>query len=105
MEASASQPGAPLLGYDDIPWPPKMSSLLAHAVVGESGANDAARADASSVGPRETKLAYHRCVRRWHPDKFEARWGARLREEDRARVLERVNAVARALNVAFAARL
>ena len=104
LEASASQPRAPLLGYDDIPWPPKMSSLLAHAVVGGSGANDAARADASSVGPRETKLAYHRCVRRWHPDKFEARWGARLREEDRARVLERVNAVARALNVAFAAR-
>ena len=104
LEASASQPRAPLLGYDDIPWPPKMSSLLAHAVAGESGANDAARADASSVGPRETKLAYHRCVRRWHPDKFEARWGARLREEDRARVLERVNAVARALNVAFAAR-
>ena len=104
LEASASQPGAPLLGYDDIPWPPKMSSLLAHAVAGESGANDAARVDASSVGPRETKLAYHRCVRRWHPDKFEARWGARLREEDRARVLERVNAVARALNVAFAAR-
>ena len=28
---------APLLGYDDIPWPPKMSSLLAHAVAGRSG--------------------------------------------------------------------
>lgn len=102
LESSASQPGAPLLGYDDIPWPPKMSSLLSHAAAGES--ESGAGSDASSVGPRETKLAYHRCVRRWHPDKFEARWGARLREDDRARVLERVNAVARALNVEFAAR-
>ena len=101
LEASASQPGAPLLGYDDIPGSPKMSSLW-RTPRGNRGVR---RCEGGRVLRRtsrdETRVP---SVRRWHPDKFEARWGARLREEDRARVLERVNAVARALNVAFAAR-
>jgi len=81
---------ASLLGYDDIPWPPKMSALLTHTA-GGAGADQ-----------RATKMAYMKCVRRWHPDKFAARYGARLRASEREKTLERVGAVARALNAAFA---
>ena len=81
---------ASLLGYDDIPWPPKMSALLTHTA-GGAGADQ-----------RATKMAYMKCVRRWHPDKFAARYGARLRPSEREKTLERVGAVARALNAAFA---
>lgn len=78
------------LTYDDIPWPPKMTELLAKA----SG-----NAEANS---RERKLAYHKLVRHWHPDKFAAKWKDRLHEKDREKIINRVNAVARALNASFA---
>ena len=35
---------------------------------------------------------------RWHPDKFEARFGRRLRAADRSRILDRVKSVSQALN-------
>lgn len=35
---------------------------------------------------------------RWHPDKFEARFGRRLRAADRPRILDRVKSVSQALN-------
>ena len=54
-------------------------------------------------GSREMKLAYHRCIRRWHPDKFAARFKQRLEGGGESeRVMERVNAVARALTTEFA---
>jgi hypothetical protein len=34
---------------------------------------------------------------RWHSDKFEGRWMARIEEEDRPKVKEAVGAVARSL--------
>ena len=56
-------------------------------------------------GEGERKSAYRRLIRRWHPDKFGARFGERVRAGgEEARVMERVNAVARALNQEFAGR-
>ena len=89
-DGSGSEESAPLR-YDDVPWPPKMSAMLRHACDGG--------------GDKERKLAYHRLLRRWHPDKFGARYGTRVAAGgDGDRVMERVNAVARALNQEFARR-
>ena len=79
------------LRYDDVPWPPKMTAML--------------RAACGDGGEGERKAAYRRLIRRWHPDKFGARFGERVRAGgEEARVMERVNAVARALNQEFAGR-
>lgn len=86
--ASVSEP----LRYDDVPWPPKIKDLLNH----EAGGADAT--------DRERTLAYHRCVKRWHPDKFLTKFRDRLvlgGEFDR--VSERAHAVAKALTAARAA--
>ena len=89
-DGSGSEESAPLR-YDDVPWPPKMSAMLRHACDGG--------------GDKERKLAYHRLLRRWHPDKFGARYGPRVAAGGEGdRVMERVNAVARALNQEFARR-
>ena len=48
------------------------------------------------------KAAYRASLMRWHPDKFAARHARRLHEDDRERILTRVNAVARAITAAFA---
>ena len=37
---------------------------------------------------------------RWHPDKFQARFGAALLEADRERVMQRVQAICEVLNAA-----
>ena len=81
------------LRYDDVPWPPKMTAMLRAACGDGDG------------GEGERKSAYRRLIRRWHPDKFGARFGERVRAGgEEARVMERVNAVARALNQEFAGR-
>ena len=35
---------------------------------------------------------------RWHPDKFIAKFGARLATQDKSQILERVNAMSQLLN-------
>ena len=66
--------------YQDIPWPPSTSELL----LGASGGRGAAAAD--------VRATYRRCILRWHPDKFSARFAARVAEGERAAVMERVAA-------------
>ena len=89
LESAPAGSGKTPLTYDQIPWPPRMTETLARAAKG------AAR------DTREFKAAYRASLLRWHPDKFAARHAGRLRETDRERILARVNAVARAINVAF----
>jgi hypothetical protein len=48
--------------------------------------------------PAGCKKTLKKYVMRWHPDKFQQRFGARLREGDRERVLERVRVVSQAVN-------
>lgn len=92
-----------------------MSHLLHHAaaVTAGAGAGDSSSSSLVSTAKagggggaatnRELKLAYHRCIRRWHPDKFAARLKTRLDAGGESeRVMERVNAVARALTTEFA---
>jgi hypothetical protein len=84
---SSTQP----LGYDDIPWPPKMNELLEREAGG------------AHASDRDRKLAYHKCVKRWHPDKFLAKYRARVQASgEYERVVERVEAVAKALTIAYA---
>jgi hypothetical protein len=40
---------------------------------------------------------------RWHPDKFQQRYGPRVFEGDRERITERVKAVAQAVNEKWSA--
>lgn len=90
LDADSGASSEPLR-YADVPWPPKMKELLDREAGGASATD------------RERKLAYHRCVKRWHPDKFLARFRARLRADDAERVVERVEAVAKSLTIAYAA--
>lgn len=88
LDASASSTEP--LRYDDVPWPPKTKDLLER----EAGGPEAS--------DRDRKLAYHRCVKRWHPDKFLTKFRARIDAGgDRARIEERVDAIAKALTLAF----
>ena len=63
LDADSGASSEPLR-YADVPWPPKMKELLDREAGGASATD------------RERKLAYHRCVKRWHPDKFLARFRA-----------------------------
>eukprot|EP00958_Prasinococcus_capsulatus_P027561 scaffold5655_cov282-Prasinococcus_capsulatus_cf.AAC.2 len=59
--------------------------------------------EAEADEPRALKAAYRRAVGRWHPDKFEQAFGARLHPAHRAAVLARVQRIAQRLNAAWAA--
>jgi len=48
-------------------------------------------------GPAGVRSRLRSEVLRWHPDKFEARWGSRLAAGDRDRILARVKEVAQQL--------
>ena len=89
LESVATDSKETYLTYDHIPWPPRMTETLARAAKG------------AAPETREFKAAYRASLLRWHPDKFAARHAARLLEADRERILARVGAVARAINVAF----
>jgi len=93
LDADSGASSEPLR-YADVPWPPKMKELLDREAGGASATD------------RERKLAYHRCVKRWHPDKFLAKFRARVEaagDAERARVVERVEAVAKSLTIAYGA--
>lgn len=90
--SSTTTTAADPLSYDDVPWPPKMKELLEREAGGPNASD------------RDRKLAYHRCVKRWHPDKFLAKFRDRIRAGgDHDRVVERVEAVAKAITIAYSA--
>ena len=41
----------------------------------------------------ESKKAWQRLMMRWHPDKFNQKFGARLHENEKDKILERVKEV------------
>ena len=53
---------------------------------------------AALAGKDERRKRLRLELMRWHPDKFEARFGRRLKAADRSRVLDRVKSVSQALN-------
>jgi hypothetical protein len=50
-----------------------------------------------AASPADIKAALRKELMRWHPDKFTARWGARLAEADRGVIQAGVHAVAQQL--------
>lgn len=85
------------LHFSDIPWvvePGAPNSELFRAIVlhGVSG------------GPAGVRTRLRSEVLRWHPDKFEARWGRRLAGADAARVLAGVRETAQQLTQLMAAK-
>lgn len=98
------------LGLADVPWPPLGSSeyLAGLAALEQQEAAQqlrqhpcGKRQQLQSTWPRAQRRAYARACLRWHPDKFEARWGRRLEAGDRAAVLARVQEVSQGINAAW----
>ena len=50
------------------------------------------------AGKEERRKRLRLELMRWHPDKFEARFGRRLKAGDRSRILDRVKGMSQALN-------
>ncbi|CAE6429759.1 unnamed protein product [Rhizoctonia solani] len=89
--SSSTQP----IGFRDIPWP-----LLRAPTGPESITPQAVGAFILSPLHSQDKARKERlrtAMLRWHSDKFEGRWMARIEEEDRHKVKEAVGAVARSL--------
>ena len=91
LESEDASSAYPTLTYERVPWPPRMAETLRRAAKG-----------ATKEDVKTWKAAYRASLMRWHPDKFAARHARRLHEDDRERILTRVNAVARAITAAFA---
>ena len=83
---AALEGGAALLGEADVPWPtPAGAEAQAGPLL------------LAGVAPPRQRTALREELMRWHPDKFGARFGARLLPEQRARIQARVNAMSQAV--------
>ena len=69
--------------YNDVPWPPSTDRPLPLGLAGG-------------------KKAMKKYVLRWHPDKFQQKYGPRLAASDRDRILDKVKAVSQAVNAQWA---
>ena len=81
------------IGYNDISWPhPAGKESPLKEVVTEFLFGDL------QIGS-DTYRSYLRLQRiRWHPDRFVHRCGGRLKDSDRGKILDRVNAISQILN-------
>lgn len=77
------------LGYDDVPWPSKgsMNSII-----------DVLFCDLGITCTTALKKYVRQQQVRWHPDKFRQRFGERLEEGSKEKVLERVKQISQAIN-------
>ncbi len=91
LEASSSSAGAPPLRERDVPWP---------TAAGRE-ATDTGPLLLAGVPPAARKAALREELMRWHPDKFGARFGARLAPGDAARVAARVNIMSQTVAALF----
>lgn len=100
------------LGLAHVPWPPLGSSeylaglsALEQQEAGQQQQQQPAAQQQEqgqrSAWQRAQRRAYARACLRWHPDKFEARWGRHLAAADRAAVLARVQEVSQGINAAW----
>ena len=81
-----------LLGWGDIPWPLSKDNLGDLTKVEEFIFFDMCKdTDEYKKYLREQQI-------QWHPDKFLQKCGARLKDEDRERIMERVKQIAQILN-------
>ena len=68
--------------FDDIPWPSKDN------VLGILPEHD----------PSEKKRRFREMTKRWHPDRFQMRFRAKLCSKDKQRILERVQEISKLVN-------
>jgi len=82
-----------LIGYNDVSWPhPAGKESPLKEVVKEFLFGDL------QIGS-DTYRSYLRLQRiRWHPDRFVHRCGGRLKDDDRGKILDKVNAISQILN-------
>lgn len=69
-----------LVEFSDIPFPDKLSELLP-----------------TCLSPKERHIQRKRMLLRWHPDKFEQKFGHVLRVSERAAVINQVTEVCKLL--------
>jgi hypothetical protein len=87
---AALEGGASLLGENDLPWPTQAGREA-----------EAGPLLLAGVAPAKQRKALREELMRWHPDKFGARFAARLLPEQRDRVQARVNAMSQAVATLF----
>ena len=115
--AFAAAPPA-CITYDDVPWPPTdacdlLSGIAAYSIEMQPcsepkpAAKGSAHAASRGVGmpsaadraSDSTQRRAHRVATlRWHPDKFEQRFGSAIVVADRERVLQRIQEICQGLN-------
>mgnify|MGYP002631297268 CR=1 FL=1 len=90
----ALAPGAALT-MATIPWPCRETPAVGVAI----GAKEVAELVLPpGLDAAQRKRALQDEMRRWHPDKFTSRWAAKLPDDEREMVLERVKQCSQALN-------
>ncbi|KAK3262387.1 hypothetical protein CYMTET_28750 [Cymbomonas tetramitiformis] len=85
-----------VIRYEEIPWPIDPNEML-RKLVAIGTADDPAKSNFDEVA----KKTYRKLTLRWHPDKWDAKYGKRIKEEDRERILQQVKTVSQALNRAW----
>ncbi|KAL4420708.1 hypothetical protein ABPG75_010364 [Micractinium tetrahymenae] len=112
QEGKSSSGGT--LGLATVPWPPLASTEYVAGLAAleqqeaeqqrrqqrQAGAQQQEQ-EQRSAWQRAQRRAYARACLRWHPDKFEARWGQHLAAAERAAVLARVQEVSQGINAAW----
>ena len=76
--------------YAAVPWPPEPAAMLMAMVALEGGGGE--------------KKVFRKLTMRWHPDKFQSRYGSGLAAADRERILTHVKDISQVLNLAWDAK-
>ncbi len=102
--------------YNDVPWPPDatsdlLMSITAHSTEGQHGNQSEAlvgvagrpvrlpgHMDAVRAADSVDRRAHRVATLRWHPDKFEQRFGSAIAAADRVRILQRTQEICQGLN-------
>lgn len=93
------------LTYASVPWPPLEGAdyLRGLAAWEQQQQQQQQHPGGQQKQQRAVRRAYARACLRWHPDKFEGRWSRSLAEQDRGRILERVQQLSQGINQAWEA--
>jgi hypothetical protein len=89
----ANPPGA--IQYAAVPWPPEPAAMLMAMVALEGGGGG---------GGGGEKKVIRKLNMRWHPDKFQSRYGSGLASADRESILTHVKDISQVLNLAWDAK-
>ncbi|EJD52716.1 hypothetical protein AURDEDRAFT_111308 [Auricularia subglabra TFB-10046 SS5] len=93
---AASVPETVSLSFKNIPWPMAMQPASVEDIT-LPAVSSFVLSPAHSHG-KTTKARAREALRAWHPDKWFTTWLSRVRDEDKAAVIQGVNAVARHLS-------